>query len=98
TGQIGAGKLTLINEAKWVIDALAGALILNVVTTGKITNTGLMEATSGGLLDVRSDIANAGGTLGGFGGTVQLNASTIRGGTLIADATGALAAAGNATL
>ena len=47
----GNGGLTLVNEAAGTIDATGGSLILDTGTT--VTNHGLLEATSGGTLDVQ---------------------------------------------
>jgi hypothetical protein len=85
-GQLGSGQLTLVNEAKGVIDATgaSNALVLN--TSGKVlTNAGLIEDTGTGGLSINSTtIANAGGTIlaQGAGTHVDLSGAVIEGGTL----------------
>ena len=65
-GQIGTGNddLTLHNKADGTVNADIRHETL-IVDTGcnTITNAGLMEATKGGILDIESDVANAGGKL-----------------------------------
>jgi hypothetical protein len=58
-GQIGAGdgNLTLINESAGTIDA-TGLLI--VETGNQVVNSGLMEATAGGTLEIEDSLSNAG--------------------------------------
>jgi len=74
SGQIGAGKLTLINDAAGVIDAKAPPAL--TINTGKntITNAGLIETTLKGNLTVRSVVSNA-GTIEADGGTLTLDAA-----------------------
>ncbi len=61
TGTIGAGSLALSNSGTIDANISAGTLLLN--GTGEITNTGLFEATNGGILDVAGAIAGTGGSL-----------------------------------
>jgi fibronectin-binding autotransporter adhesin len=87
-GIIGNGGLTFVNESKGTIDAsstagtLATELLLN--GSGGITNTGLLEATNNGDLQISTTVANAGGTIESKGATatVNLDNGTITGGTL----------------
>jgi len=63
-GQIGKGQLTLVNEAKGVIDATtSNALVID--TTGEnLTNSGLLEgAGTGGLTVQNTVVHNAGGVI-----------------------------------
>jgi hypothetical protein len=88
TGEIGNGSLAIINGG--TIDANSsagtGALILN--GSGGITNAngataGLIEATSGGTLQINSiTVNNDTAAITANGGAVQMNSATIEGGTL----------------
>ena len=81
-GQLGAGTLTLINEAAGTIDASGGTL---TVDTGAntVTSQGLLTADIGGVLDLRSNVANAG--VLAAEGTVTNEATLTNTGDLIAD-------------
>ncbi len=86
TGTIGGDDLALVNEACGVIDANVSAATL-VVDTGwtTICNSGLMEATCGGVLQINSDVDNTrSGLIEAIGGgsVVDLDWVTITGGTL----------------
>jgi hypothetical protein len=71
TGTIGAGTLALSNGGTIDANVSAGTLLLN--GTGGITNTGVFEATSGGILDVAGAITGKGGHLEiGAGSEVEL--------------------------
>ncbi len=97
-GSIGAGTLTLINAAKGTIEAIGGTL---TVDTGAValTNLGLLEAASpGGVLDLRSSVSNAGGTISGSGGLVKLGGMTVSGGVLSSSGAGGFEVVNNATL
>ena len=85
-GNIGdSGALTIVNEA--TIDANASGQNLNINQGGgSVTNTGTLEATGGGTLNIFSKVTNTGGAITASGGTVNIDA-TITGGTL--NATGA---------
>jgi hypothetical protein len=91
-GQLGAGQLILINQAKGVINAVgANALVLNVGATA-VVNTGLLEASgTGGLTIQNSTVDNStGGTITAKdGSTVNLQNADIVGGTLKVTGTGA---------
>ena len=89
-GNVGDGGMTLVNQTAGVINAnQVNALTLNV--NGGVTNTGILEATnSGGLLIASTGIDNSGGGNAGkikatvSGAHVDLQASTITGGTFSA--------------
>ena len=85
-GNIGDNAaLTITNQA--TIDANASGQNLNLNQGGGvITNTGTLEATNGGTLNIFSKVTNTGGAITASGGTVNIHA-TITGGTL--NATGA---------
>ena len=95
-GQLDDGLMTLKNEAKGTINATGGIL---TVDTGKnsIVNKHLIEATSG-VLDLRSNVTNAGGTITGTAATVELDGMTVSGGTLSNSAGGVIQVIGTATL
>jgi hypothetical protein len=89
TGLLGAGKLTLVNEAAGTIEAIGGTLVVNT-GTNVVSNLGLMQAV-GGTLDIQGVVD---GTKGGIiatlqgasgSGVVQLDGATLRGGTLRTD-------------
>jgi fibronectin-binding autotransporter adhesin len=82
-GLIGVGYLTLVNDAKGVIDATAAAGLNNTLTLDTVatTNQGLMEASSGAELLIQSPVTNTGGNITANGGTVVVE-NTITGGTL----------------
>ncbi len=92
-GTIGNGGLTFNNLSSGVVDAnISGhALVLN--GSGGVVNTGTLEATNGGILQVNTNVVNQGGLIAGAGGTVGIS-STIEGGTL----SGALHTTNSATL
>jgi hypothetical protein len=95
-GLLGNGLMTLKNEVKGTINANGGTL---VVDTGKnsIVNKHLIEATSG-VLDLRSNVSNVGGTIVATSATVELDGMTVSGGILGSSAGGAIQAIGTATL
>jgi hypothetical protein len=74
-----------------------GTLILN--GTMPVTNTGTLEATNGGVLQLVSNVINAGGTISasGAGASVNIVGATIHGGTFTT-ANGAIQTVGSATL
>jgi hypothetical protein len=79
-GQIGNGKLTLINEG--TIDA-TGAKPLTVDTgVNVVTNSGTLEATGSGGLIVRSDVVNT-GVLWANGGNVALEGNVSGNGSAL---------------
>ncbi|HEY5070999.1 MAG TPA: hypothetical protein VII63_03110, partial [Caulobacteraceae bacterium] len=91
-GQLGAGQMTLVNQARGVIDATGGnALVLD--TFGSVaTNAGLMEATgAGGLTIVDTAVDDsAGGVILAAGSAVNLASADIIGGTLETSGTGVI--------
>ncbi len=65
-GQIGTGNkdLTLQNKAGGAIDAdVRGEKLIVDTGANTIDNAGLLEATRGGILDIKSNVANRGGTI-----------------------------------
>ena len=100
-GQLGAGQLTFINQAKGIVDADRTQSL--TISTGGIpaVNTGLFEATNSGGLIFVSTVDNAGGTIRatGRGATVTLAGGTIVGGDLNTANGGVIqTAAGNGNL
>jgi hypothetical protein len=88
--------LNIVNEA--TIDANASGQTLDANSFGSIggvTNTGLLEATSGGTLALHKAIANAGGTIAAKGGTVNVFGA-IAGGTLSTSGGGVMQSVGGA--
>src|SRR5215831_18118360 len=78
-----SGALGFVNQA--TVDANASGLALNLnAGNGDVTNTGLLEASSGGTLQLFNTINNAGGniTVADSTSTVLLNGATVQGGTL----------------
>ena len=95
-GDAGNGDLTLHNDALGIIDA-TGTLTLD--TGNPIVNSGLLEATDGGKLDIVDSVKGAGNIQIGNGSTVELggtatNTVTFEGstGTLQIDSTGGTSA------
>ena len=88
-GTIGALALTLDNLAQGVIGASGGTLLVDTGFRGgstvaagakPVTNTGLLTAAAG-VLDLQSDVANTGGTIGANGGGVTfLDNNIVTGG------------------
>jgi fibronectin-binding autotransporter adhesin len=101
-GEIGGGTgMLFVNQASGIVNASGGTLTINPydssTTTGSTTNTGLLEATAGGVLQLENTITNTGGTIlatGTSGGmsptpsTVELNSVSITGGTLTSSSGG----------
>ncbi len=100
TGIIGNGSLALINEG--VIDATpeSGTASLTLNGSGAVTNTGTMEASSGGALVIETTVDNAGGniTTADATSTVEIYGATVQGGALNNTAGGVFETAGGATL
>lgn len=82
-GTIGNNLLTLVNSG--TIDANVSTA-LNINPSGGTTNTGTLEATGGGTLNLFGNVTNTGATIQATGAssTVVLNAATITGGTVTA--------------
>ncbi len=98
-GNIGAGQLDLVNQG--TIDANVSGLTLVLQPSGSgFTNTGTMEATAGGTLElVGGTFTNTGATLSaGNGSTLELNGPTINGGSLSSTGTGLILQTGDSTL
>ena len=95
-GQLGNGLMILENDAGGTINANGGTLVVN---TGKntVVNEHLIEVTSG-LLDLRSNVSNAGATIAAVAAPVQLDGMTVIGGTLTSSAGGSFQVIGAATL
>jgi filamentous hemagglutinin len=82
TGTIGNGSLALSNGGTIDADISRGTLTLN--GTGGITNTGVFEATSGGILDVAGAFGGKGGNLEiGAGSEVELGGATSQDSTFL---------------
>jgi len=98
TGVIGNGGLTLVNESKGTIDANISGAALTLNGSGGVTNTGLLEATSNGILAINTAVNNAGGNITANGGTVEVVNADIVGGTLNTLNGGMLETVGSSTL
>ena len=86
-----ANLLTLVNETKGTIDATGG--IMTFSTTGEtVTNAGLIESTTKGLLSISSTTINqsGGGTISAAGGLINLTGADIIGGTIASTTGGAV--------
>jgi fibronectin-binding autotransporter adhesin len=83
-GQIGDNQMTLVNSG--TINANQSANSLTIAADDGFTNTGTVEATSGATLilaNMNTNIVNnSGGKILANTGTVELNSSTINGGTV----------------
>jgi fibronectin-binding autotransporter adhesin len=91
TGIIGNGSLALINQSVFDATPEGGTSTLLLNNTGGITNTGTLEATAGGVLQITTTVDNAGGTITADGtSTVEVYNGTIQGGTLVNSAGGTL--------
>ena len=95
SGNIGNNGMAFTNDAAGIVNAtsaLGNVLTIQPGTAGA-TNLGLMEASSGGELQLENVITNTNGTTKGTiealnGGTVLLNGASIGGGTLTTAGTG----------
>jgi VCBS repeat-containing protein len=72
-GHIGSQNLTFINDANGTVDA-TGHLVIDT-GLNHLVNSGLMEATGGGELDIESKLTNSGTVLATHGSTVQIDAN-----------------------
>ncbi len=79
SGDIGAGRLILINDAAGVIRPV-GDLTLNT-GANTITNAGTIETLGGGKLEVKSAVANT-GVIEAGGGTLTLDAAVTGSGAV----------------
>ena len=96
-GRSGNGTMTLINEAAGTVSANGGTLSAYTGTVA-MTNKGLMTSGAAGILDLRSAVANAGGTIAADGGTTDLDGITVRGGTFDSSLGGTVLVNNNSTL
>jgi hypothetical protein len=98
-------NMAFTNQAGGVVNATSAAgsdLTIQTNTFGA-TNLGLMEASSGGTLQLENAIVNTNGTTNGTiealnGGTVVLNGATVSGGTITTAGTGVVIAENGPTL
>ena len=96
-GQVGdSGALAINNQATVNANVNGQTLELH----DGLTNTGTLEATSGGVLRLDSTVANANGTIlaSGANSAVTLNGASVSGGTLTTQNSGAISSIGNASL
>ena len=72
-----------VNQAAGTVNANVSGQTLDLLN-GKLTNAGLLEATGGGVLFIKStDVVNAGGTIAAVnGGIVSLVGGSVQGGLL----------------
>ena len=105
SGDIGNNQnLIFVNESGGTVDAVSShgnTLTINPGTgTGAgTTNTGLLEASSGGTLVLNDTVTNTGGTITALtGGVVDLAGTDLIGGTLTSTGTGVINGYGSATL
>ena len=99
-GNIGNNNLTLVNSGSTAIIDANVSSTLQINPNGGTTNTGTLEATAGGVLELSgSTVANTGGLIlatGNSGGmsptpsTVELNNVSITGGTLTSSSGGVI--------
>ena len=85
SGTIGGDDLVFINQACGIVDADACGHTLVLATGYTVHNAGLLEATSGGTLEIDDNVCNtACGIISASGhdSVVQLHDVTITGGTL----------------
>jgi hypothetical protein len=89
SGTIGAVQpISLVNSG--IIDATGAGSGLMLAASYGVSNSGLIEATSQGIL-LDSNVANAGGTIAAFGGSATVvlgDGAAIAGGTLTSGAGG----------
>lgn len=103
SGELGNGEMTLINEAKGVIDATHSFSFPSMIldTGSDVANAGLIEATAGGVLSIDfSTIDNAPTGMieaTGTNSAVIVDASGVVGGTLTSTNGGAIEIAGDST-
>ena len=100
TGIIGNGGLAVNNQGTIDANTAMGQAAIVLNGSGGVTNTSLLEATSGGTLSIQNGVNNAGGniTASGAGSMVQMASANITGGTLSTLSGGTMDTAGGATL
>lgn len=93
-GDLGDSQMVLSNEG--VIDADQSSAALTVDTGGNvILNSGTMEATAGGDLNILSPVDNAGGTIEAIGaGSVVFLQGNVTGGSVLASGGGVIQTSG----
>ena len=98
SGNIGNGQGTLTNQG--VINANQSAVPLIVNTAGNtINNSGTLEATLGGDLNILSPVNNVGGTIEAIGaGSIVFLQSSVTGGSLITSGGGAIQTSGGSSV
>ncbi|MDL2402063.1 DUF5801 repeats-in-toxin domain-containing protein [Rhizobium mayense] len=79
-GQLGDGHLTLVNEGTIIADG-SHALVIDTGVNA-VSNTGTMEATGTGGLDIHSGVVND-GTLWANGGNINLEGNVSGSGTVL---------------
>ncbi len=78
-GHIGNNQMTLVNSGTIDANQSAG---MTIQANDGFTNTGTVEATSGATLALSNmNINNTGGTISANASTLQVNSSTVNGGT-----------------
>jgi hypothetical protein len=97
-GQLGAGQLTLINDAAGIIDANDSNTLTLSSNGSTVTNLGLIEATGTGGLSIQTAVNSTGGTILAANADVYLNGATMVGGLLSGTGSGAFIVNGNSTL
>jgi hypothetical protein len=105
SGDIGNGSMAFTNDAAGIVNATSSHNNALTIAPGAaaVTNLGLMEASSGGTLQLEGAIANTNGTTNGTiealsGGTVLLNGATVSGGTVTTAGTGVILAENSSEL
>ena len=105
SGNIGNNSMAFANQAGGTVNAVSAAGNTLTIETGAsgATNLGLMEASSGGTLQLEDNVVNTNGTRNGTikaltGGSVLLNGATISGGTITTAGTGVITAVNGAQL
>ena len=79
SGNIGNGRMTLVNSGTITANQSAG---LTIQPNGGTINTGTINATLGTLTLLNTTVTNSGGTISTNGQTLKVSNSTINGGTV----------------
>jgi hypothetical protein len=96
-GDIGHGALAFVNGPSGIVNANSPARTLALDGSGGVNNSGLLEGTGGGALQISAAVNNLNGNITANAGTVSVS-STIQGGTLNSAGGGILQTNGAATL
>jgi hypothetical protein len=98
-GQLGVGQTTITNSSLIDANVTSGVLYVNP-GAGGVTNTGTLEATNGGRLDLTGGYTNTGATIKATGtsSVVTLDNGSITGGTLTTASGGLVESINSATL